>query len=91
MLWNCRGRRRRLLHAPVGDFEPVRELVRGGIGRLTIERHHCRRQARHAPQLRTPPVTHGRDFDLVRTPADGFFEAMNVHVFGCPCEVEERR
>ena len=84
-----RGGRRggRLLHAPVGDLEPLRELLRRGVGRLTIERHHRRRQAGHTSQLRPPPIADGRDFDLVRTPANDFVEAMNVHVCGYPCEV----
>jgi hypothetical protein len=71
----------------VGNLQPLRKLVSRGVGRLTVKRHHRRRQAGHAPQLRTPPISYGRDFNLVRTPANGFFEAMNVHVFGCPCEV----
>ena len=30
---------------------------------------------------RASAIPDGRHFDLVRTPANGFFEAMNVHVF----------
>src|SRR5690348_14810284 len=77
--------------SPVGDLEPVREML-GSVARgLTIERHHRCRHAGSAPQLRAPAIPNRRDFNLVRTPANGFFEAMNVHVCCCPMEVEERR
>ena len=31
-------------------------------------------------KLGTPPVADGHHFDLVRTPADGFFEMLNGHL-----------
>ena len=68
----------------MGHRQPVRELLGGPIGGLAVERHHRRRHAGSAPQLGAPAIPDGRHLDLVRTPADGFFEAMNVHVFSCP-------
>ena len=68
----------------VRHLEPLRQLVRGVIGCLPVEGHHGRRHAGHAPQLRAPPTAYRRHFDVVHTAANGFFEAMNVHVFSCP-------
>jgi len=65
----------------VRDSQPVRQLVSGSVGCLTIERHHRRWHARNATQLRAPARPDGRDIDLVRTSANGFFEAVNNHVF----------
>jgi hypothetical protein len=73
------------------DLEPLGQMLGRIVGCLTIERHHRRRHAGSTPQLGAPTISNRRDFDLVHTPANGFFEAMNVHVFSCPMEVEERR
>ena len=70
----------------MGNLEPVREMMGRIVGCLTVEGHHRRWHTRSAPQLRAPPIPYGRDFDLVHTPANGFFEAMKVHVFSCPSE-----
>jgi hypothetical protein len=70
--------------APVGQRQPLGQLARGLVGRRAVKRHHRGRHSRAAAQLRPPPVTDGRHFDLVRTPADSFFEAMNDHVVCCP-------
>jgi hypothetical protein len=65
---------------PMGEGEPVgqllRRLVRGGA----IKRHHRCRHPGLPPQLRTPSVADGHHFDLVRAPANGLFESMNDHV-----------
>ena len=62
------------------ERQPTRQQLSGFIGRTAVERHHRGRDTRGAPQLRTPAVADGRDFDLVRAPANGFLEAMNCHV-----------
>ena len=74
-----RGRVRRL-HAAVRKGEPLRQLPCGFVRRLTVERHHRRRHSRQPAKLRAPPVADRRDFDLIRTPADEFFESMHRHV-----------
>ena len=70
----------------MGDLEPLGEMVGRVVGCLTVKGHHRRRHTGDAPQLRAPTIAYGRDFDLVHTPANGFFEAMNVHVFFCVSE-----
>ena len=66
------------------NLEPLRQLVGGSVGCLTVERHHRRRHAKGAAQLRAPAIPNGRHFNLVQTPANRFLEAVNGHVFGCP-------
>lgn len=79
-LYSRRSVRRAGGEAPVGQRQPLRQLPRGLVRRRTVKRHHRGWHPGAAAQLRTPPVTDGRHFDLVRTPADSLFEAMNDHV-----------
>ena len=69
----------------MGEREPIGQVL-GGFGRReAIERHHGRRNARCAHELRAPSVADGHDLDGVRAPADSLFETMNNHsVLGCP-------
>jgi hypothetical protein len=72
--------------------KPLGQLSRRFVRRLPIEGHHRRRHAGPSPQLRAPSVADGRDLDLVRTPANDFFESMNDHVMffreeGCSRDV----
>jgi hypothetical protein len=60
--------------------EPLGQLSRRFVWRLPIEGHHRRRHAGPSPQLRAPSVADERDLDLVRAPANDFFESMNDHV-----------
>ena len=72
----------------MGDLEPLREQVRRVVGCLTVKRHHRGWHARSTSQLGPPAIPDGCDFDFVRAPANGFFEAMNIHVFEYPSEVK---
>ena len=54
------------------------------LGGLAVEGHHGGRHARVSPELGTPPVADGHHLDLVRTPADSFFEMVNDHLYGGP-------
>jgi len=67
---------------PMRQRQPVRELTGGLVGGLSVERHHRRRDAWNAAQLRTPAVADGRHLDVVRAPANGFLETMHGHWFG---------
>src|SRR6187401_3624669 len=62
------------------QHQPLREMSRRFVRRRSIERHHRRWKTRRATELRAPPVADRRDLDVVRTPANGFVEAMNCHV-----------
>ena len=84
--WGCR-----CPAALVRQRQPLRQLVRGLVGRLAVERHHGRGHARSAAQLRPPPVADVRDLNLVRPSADSLFEAMNDHVVCCPGGVRGER
>ncbi|HEY3057641.1 MAG TPA: hypothetical protein VGL99_01565, partial [Chloroflexota bacterium] len=64
----------------MGQRQPAQELAGGFIRRLPVKGHHSGGHPGAAPQLRSPPVADGRHLDLVRTPANGFFEVMNDHV-----------
>lgn len=77
-----RWRRHRGGLPPVRQGEPVRQLARRFVWRLSVERHHRRRDARDAAQLGAPPVADGCYLDVVRAPADGFFETMHGHCVG---------
>ena len=66
---------------PVGERQPVGELLGGLIGGRPVKRHHGGRDARRAQQLCAPTIADGNDLYEVRPPANGFFEAMNGH--GC--------
>ena len=68
----------------VREGQPLHQQPRCFIWRLTVERHHRRGHTGPAAQLRAPPVADVRDLDLVRTPADGFFESVHGHVLCCP-------
>ena len=67
----------------MGQGQPAGQM----LGRLlrchTVERHHGRRHAGRAPELRTPPVANRCDFDLIQAAADVVFEVMHVHVDWC--------
>ena len=85
------GKRRGHGELAAGEIRVV--MLAGGdlsmLGRrFAIERHHRRWDARCASQLRTPAVTDRHDLDMVRTPADDFFETMNGHVVVSVCERE---
>jgi len=66
------------------ERQPGGQLSGRLFWRLAVKGHHCGGHARSASELRTPPVADGHHFDLVRTPADVFFEMVNVHLFGLP-------
>ena len=72
------GDRRR--EPAVGQGEPLGQLACCLAGRFPVEGHHRGRDAWRATQLGAPPVADRRDLYLVRTTANGFFEAMNRHV-----------
>ena len=61
--------------------QPFHQLSRGFFGSFSVERHHRRRKARRAAELRAPSVADGSYLDLVRPPADDFLVAMNRHSF----------
>jgi hypothetical protein len=82
---------RRLSMAPVRQCEPLRELASRFIGRPAVKRHHGCGHPRRTPELCAPPVADGRHLDLVRTPANGFFEAMNCHVVSTRSRCVKRR
>lgn len=83
-----RGGRREPL---MGEHEPLGQQPRRLIRRLTVKRHHGGWHAGSPSQLRPPPVADRRDLDVVRTAANGFFEAMNVHVCDVRVVGSERR
>ena len=66
--------------AAVRQREPLRQLPRGLVRRLAVERHHRGWHAGQSLQLGPPPVAGARHLDLVRTAANGLFETMNCHV-----------
>ena len=61
------------------ECQPLGELARRFIGGLSVERHHRGRHARQPAELGTPSLADARDLDLVRAPADDFFESMHRH------------
>ena len=86
----CAGRccRREAL---VRQRQPLPQVAGGFVGRLAIKRHHGRRHARAAAQLRPPTVADQRDLDLVRATANGFFEVMNDQIWMSVWNQERRR
>jgi len=62
------------------QHQPLRQVPRRFVWRRSVERHHRRGKTRRATKLRAPSVADGHDLDVVRTPANGFVEAMNCHV-----------
>ena len=60
--------------------QPLGKLARRLIGRGSIKGHHCSWHARQSPELRAPTVADRRYLDVVRTAANGLFEAMNDHL-----------
>jgi hypothetical protein len=68
--------------AAMRERQPLSQLAGRLLWGLAVERHHRGRHARLSSQLSTPPVTDGHHFDVVRTPADVFFEKMNDHLSG---------
>ena len=64
---------------PVGECQPVGELLCSLIRGGSVERHHGGRDARRAHQLCAPAIADEHHLDEVRAPADGLFEAMNGH------------
>jgi hypothetical protein len=80
------GRRSNRLRclAAMRERQPRSQLVGRLLWGLAVEGHHGGLHARVPPKLGTPPVTDGHHLDLVRTPADSFFEMVNDHLFGGP-------
>ena len=79
------GRRNRLRHlAAIRERQPGSQLLRRLLWGPAVEGHHGGRHARVPAKLGTPPVADGHHFDLVRTPADSFFEMVNDHLSGGP-------
>ena len=80
------GRRgNRLGHlAAMCERQPVRQPAGRFLRRLAVEGHHRRGHPRLPVKLGPPPVTDGHHFDLVRMPADSFFEMVNDHLSGGP-------
>ena len=68
--------------AAVRERQPLSQLAGRFLWSLSIEGHHRSGHAWLSGQLSTPPVTDGHHFDVVRTPTNGFFEKMNVHLSG---------
>src|SRR5882672_8547066 len=66
------------------QHQPLRQLPGCLIRRLAVERHHGGGHPRSTAQLGPPPIADGRDLDLIRAAANGFFEVMNDHVFASP-------
>jgi hypothetical protein len=62
------------------QHQPLRQVPRRFVWRRSVERHHRRWKTRRATKLRAPSVADGHDLDVVRTPANGFVEAMDCHV-----------
>ena len=62
--------------------QPGRQLPCRLLRGLAVEGHHGGRHARVSAKLGTPPVADRHHFDLVRTPADSFFEMVNNHLSG---------
>ena len=70
--------------AAMRERQPRGQLAGRFLWGLAIKRHHRGGQTRFPRQLGTPPVADGHHFDVVRTPADGFFEMVNDHLSGGP-------
>src|SRR5688572_11966471 len=66
---------------PVRERQPLTELLRRFVWRLTVKRHEGRRHSGDPSDLGTPAIADERHFDLISASANGLFEAMN-HV-GC--------
>ena len=66
----------------MGERQPGRQLLDRLLRGLAVEGHHGGLHSRLPLKLGTPPVADGHHFDLVRTPADGFFEMLNGHLYG---------
>lgn len=80
------GRRRNRLGyvAAMRERQPRGQLAGRLLWGLAVKGHHRSRHAGFPRQLGTPPIADGHHFDLVRPPADGFFEMVNDHLSGGP-------
>ena len=77
------GRRERLSGvAAMRERQPGSQLLDRLLRGLAVEGHHGGLHSRLPLKLGTPPVADGHHFDLVRTPADSFFEMVNDHLSG---------
>ena len=66
------------------ERQPGSQLLDRLLRGLAVEGHHRGRHAGLPAKLGTPPVADGHHLDLVRTPANGFFEMLNGHLSGGP-------
>jgi hypothetical protein len=66
--------------AAVCERQPRGQLTGRLLWRLAVEGHHGGRHASGPAELRAPAIGDRRYLDLVRTPADSFFEMMNGHL-----------
>jgi hypothetical protein len=64
------------------ERQPGGQLLDGLLRGLPVEGHHRGGEARRPAKLGTPPVADGHHLDLVRTPANRFFEMPYGHVSG---------
>jgi hypothetical protein len=64
------------------ERQPRGQLTGRLLWGLAVKGHHGGGHARLPQQLGAPPIADGRDFDLVRAPADVLFEVVNDHLSG---------